>query len=525
MKTGTIVGIFLVVTALPAITQTEQPLPAHDTGEPSLFPEACGIIAQERHLFPVDMGDWPVKVDSSHQLFVDDYLIKSTSGLTREYHKFKPHPANPVYTPSQRIGMLFYVMKDEKGLWRIWYQQRVRYMDREGNQRRHPTGYIESDDDVHWREPNLGLVVADASTDNNYVFEKSLEGIWYEPWEKNPERRFKGLVHIEPDNDENQTEVCEGYWLFVSPDGIHWRRDREDPVAISLTGYTMPQSGIGDTSSFRWDPVLEKYICNAKFVLPGKYRAYGICESTDLVHWTRPRMLFYRDERDPKGMQFYAHHTFHYESMWFGLIKTMLMTEPEPGKLWKHCELELSLSRDGGHFTRCPDRSPILPVSDNPDAWDGDYPCVASGGPFRMGDELWFYYSDRRHWNRPGPKPDDAGVQRIGIATLRIDGFASLDAGAEPGHLVTRPLTFDGKRLFVNAEVGEGGYAKAGLRKAWGGEAVGPYSVAKCKSLTANAIKGNITWEDRDTIKCSPNASMRLVFELKNAKLYSFWIE
>lgn len=517
--------VLIACVCLTATAQGQNTFPVQEPETSPLFPEAYAIIGQEGYLFPVDMGDWPVQIDTTHQLFVDDYLIKSSSEVTREFHELKPHPANPIYTPSQRLGMLFYVMKGEEGLWRIWYQQRVRYKDKDGNQRRHPTGYIESDDGIHWREPNLGVVIADGSTENNYVFEKSLEGIWYEPWETDPNRRFKGLAHYEPDNDENQSQVCEGYWLYTSPDGIHWSRDREDPVAISLTGYTIPQSGIGDTTSFRWDPVLEKYIANTKFVLPGKYRAYGISESNDLVHWTRPRMMFYRDGRDPEGMQFYAHHTFHYESMWFGLPKPMLITEPEPGKLWKHCELQLSLSRDGRNFTRCQDRTPILPVSEAPDAWDGDYPCIASGGPFRVGDELWFYYSDRRHGNRPGPKPEDAGVQRIGIATLRIDGFASVNAADKPGTVLTRPLSFKAGRLYVNADVGENGYIKAALQKAWGGEILDSHSLERCNPVTASAIAADVTWVGDDTIECPEKESLRLVFELKNAKLYSFWIE
>ena len=64
--------------------------------------------------------------------------------------------------------------------------------------------------------------------------------------------------------------------------------------------------------------------------------------------------------------------------------------------------------------------------------------CVAVGGPIRVGNRLWFYYSDRRHWNRPGSAPSEVDMQ-MGIATLRVDGFASLNAGEQPGSVVTRP--------------------------------------------------------------------------------------
>ena len=57
----------------------------------SLFPKAYGVLVAENLLYPVDMGNWPVKIDTRGQLFVDDYLIRSTSQLTRQFHKLKRH--------------------------------------------------------------------------------------------------------------------------------------------------------------------------------------------------------------------------------------------------------------------------------------------------------------------------------------------------------------------------------------------------------------------------------------------------
>jgi len=45
----------------------------------------------------------------------------------------------------------------------------------------------------------------------------------------------------------------------------------------------------------------------------------------------------------------------------------------------------------------------------------------------------------------------------IGLATLRRDGFTSLDAHKQPGTVITRPLTMPGNSLFVNAEVAKEG--------------------------------------------------------------------
>ncbi len=45
----------------------------------------------------------------------------------------------------------------------------------------------------------------------------------------------------------------------------------------------------------------------------------------------------------------------------------------------------------------------------------------------------------------------------LGLGRLRLDGFVSLDAGAEEGVAVTRPLRFEGGRaLQVNADAAQG---------------------------------------------------------------------
>ena len=72
----------------------------------------------------------------------------------------------------------------------------------------------------------------------------------------------------------------------------------------------MPQTGIGDTSMFRWDRHLGKYVGDVKFVLPRKMRSRGIMESNDLIHWSRPRMTGYPDSLDDPDTQIYAQNSY-----------------------------------------------------------------------------------------------------------------------------------------------------------------------------------------------------------------------
>ena len=112
----------------------------------------------------------------------------------------------------------------------------------------------------------------------------------------------------------------------------------------------------------------------------------------------------------------------------------------------------------------------------------------------------------------------------IGLAKLRRDGFVSLNAGDKPGTVVTRPLTFHPGKLHVNAEIAPGGYLKVEVRNA-AGKVVEPYDLAGCKPVTGDVLRAPVRWAGRSRLRRHTGQSLRLAFQLKNAKLYSFWID
>ncbi len=89
---------------------------------------------------------------------------------------------------------------------------------------------------------------------------------------------------------------------------------------------------------------------------------------------------------------------------------------------------------------------------------------------------------------------------------------------------MTRPLTFDGCRIFVNAQVSDGGYIKADIRNTVG-EAVKPYVMSECQPLNADVLNGQVVWAGQTAVQRSADQGMRIAFEVKNARLYSFWLE
>ena len=495
------------------------PLPGSWHTDPSLFPKAYGIIADEHLMHPVDMSDWPVKIDSSHQLFVDDYLIASMKNVRRQVHPARKHRRNPLIVPDNPCegqgGMNPLILRNEAtGRFQHWYSA---YHTLAANEKpNYITCYAESEDGIHWTKPDVNLFKYPNTTANNIVVpDGRIRALFHEPRDPDPLRRYKALVLRYPN------QAAEGYYLHTSPDGIRWTQARQEPVAWSLKsvsaggGYKLPQSGIGDSSSFRWDERLNKYIGDVKLVLPPIMRSRGFMESEDLMHWTRPRMMFYPDGLDDPDSQIYGHIGFAYESMWLGFLR--VYHEVKAPASAKQTTVELTASRDGRHWTRAGHREEVLPLGGSDD-WDAHYHNPGTP-PLLVGDQIWIYYTST-------PIRENKTGQRhcLGLATLRRDGFASLNATDQHGTVLTRPLTFNGKALYVNAQISKGGYLKAELRDRVG-KAVGRYTLDRCNPVIGDVLRSQVLWGEQRGIEHDSSQSLRLVFELKNAKLYAFWIE
>ena len=93
--------------------------------------------------------------------------------------------------------------------------------------------------------------------------------------------------------------------------------------------------------------------------------------------------------------------------------------------------------------------------------WDRAYLHPAASICAIVGDRLFFYYSG---FSGISPKRggDIYAGASTGVAFLRRDGFASMEAGDQAGSLTTRTLTFTGRQLFVNLAAPKGGVARGG---------------------------------------------------------------
>jgi len=474
------------------------------------FPEAYSILTSERIMFPDKEADLPLRIGTERQLFIDDYLIASLSKLTRELHQPVKYPGNPLAP-----GGHFAVLRDpESGRFRMW----------QGSL------YLESSDGLRWTPPHC-------LPEGPGVFDPpgTLRGLMCNPEGAEPEWPYLAVLERRPPPSSGEPS---GFYLYRSRDGIRWQPAFKQPILSRTINPMNPgpfwAKGAGDTSTFRYDPVLRRYIWDGKFNLylpKEKIKELGIVpdhkprlrlrtfsESRDLIHWTPPRLYLYPDRNDQPDCQIYGHVGFVYESMWIGLIR-ILHVIPEG---WKQVDIQLTYSRDGRHWCRPPVRRPFIPLG-GPRSWDADYSGPALTPPILVGQELWFYYFGSRNPTRD-KKPLSSWKLAIGLARLRRDGFASLKAGSEPGRVTMRPLTYQGRRLFINARTKSDGWVKAALLTKKGDPVTG-YSLREAIPFTGDTTCGCLTWRAHDLLPDPGNDHYRLLFELKNAELFAFWIK
>ena len=530
--------VALLVWAAPAAGAGEKPSVAGPAGGPLWEPadekDMPGIwmhLANERAMFPMRMANVAMKIGPRRQLFVDNCLIAEAGNVTRQVHQPKRYKGNPLLKPVPGMLWVQHVLKfDESPKFRMWYTVAPGpagwHVWKKGESIRFASSYAVSDDGMNWKRPNLDLYKPGKSTQRNIILPYGMmHGLFYEPWEPDPKKRFKALVCMEGFKSRNgklikaQVTIPEGYYLHWSADGIHWQGDLSHYVLPSLTGAGIPQSGLGDTSRFWWDSIRRKYIADGKLVLRGRrhtQRSRGMMESDDLIHWTRPHPTFVATAR---GTQIYGHRGVPYQGMYIGL-RWLFRMAYHPKEVHAS-DLALDCSRDGRLWTRVGAPQLFMQINPKRDTWDSDINSAVS--LLEVGDEVWIYY-----FSSPSRKflagKDHLRGHWPGLAKLRLDGFASLNAGAKVGTVVTRPLTFEGDKLHVNAQVAPGGYLKVALRTI-AGQPVERRTLGACTPVTGDVLRGRVTWGAAQTIGRKEDKPLRLVFELKNAKLYSFRID
>jgi len=470
------------------------------------------------------------------QLFIDDYIIEELKGARKVLNQPVKHPRNPLLVrdkPWEESGPGYgtVIYDKEEGIFKMWYG----FWIADAKPSEQALCYATSRDGINWQKP-----VTNRKTGTNIVFQPKIRGfqapgIFKDPAETDRRRRYKMLFSASPDGTAKGWCTCAAY----SPDGVHWTAEPENPV-----------TPFSDTQSCPfWDARRGRYVAYLRFGPPNT-RLVSRIESDNFVHWSPKVTVLRRTNLDaPLATCFYQMAPMPYENIYLGLIAAYHSETLKPipkDKPWTDRKnLHLAFSRNGLTWLRVGKRGAIphrdlnkdldwkqialeatfLPYGRRDKDWDwGTVSPYFTPAPLVIGDEIRIYYiaQNARNWwthsgdppklNPDAPKPDKG----VGLATLRLDGFVSIDAEKE-GIMTTKPFVFIGDTLEVNANAAGGSIRVEALDPE--GKIIEGFAKKDCTPITTRHV---LKWKGKTDCHLIQARPIKLRFHLKNAKLYSF---
>ena len=245
---------------------------------------------------------------------VDRFLIDSQSGGAHlELHE--PHDAGDVLKfddPWEGRFCCYATVIHDGPLYRLYYRGEPSYDTAHPELRPEVTCYAESADGMHWVKPKLGLLEFKGSKENNII----LAGP--RPFSHN----FCPFLDTNPEAPSAQRYKAfsggsdTGLFAFVSADGIHWHKLREEPVFP----WKKEEHGLDSQNVAFWSESEQQYVMYYRHTLifkphdlPPYLRSIGRATSKDFLKWTDDGWMNYSDTKSIRpSVQLYTNQTSPY---------------------------------------------------------------------------------------------------------------------------------------------------------------------------------------------------------------------
>ncbi len=446
-------------------------------------------------------------IDSRLELFVDHFLIDALDGATLKLHE--PRPAEVVLKFDNPWEGRFcgYVTVIHDGPRYHLYYRGLPKAGHDGSTIE-TTCYAVSEDGIVWTKPDLGIYEVLGTRKNNVILADS------PPLSHNfcpfldtrpgvpPEERFKAVAGTS----------ASGLVAFASEDGVHWRKLREEPIITE---------GAFDSQNLAfWSDAEQCYCCYLRTFVDG-YRWIARATSKDFLHWSEtvnmdfgdaPREHLYTNQTGP---YFRAPHIYIAIAARFMpgrrvvSPEKMLEMDGNPQYSGDCSDAVLLTSRGGTRYDRTFMEGFVRPGI-GMENWTSrtNYPAY---GLVPSGESEMAFYVNRNYGQ------DSAYLQRV---TLRLDGFASVNAPYAGGAMITKPFTFSGKELVMNFATSAAGSVWVEIQDA-AGKPIEGYTLEDADENIGDEIARVVTWRDSADVSALAGKPVRLRFKMKDADLYS----
>ena len=508
-------------------------------------------------------------VDLEPQLFVDSLIIDATQGLTRRWHQpaRRDTPLIVADRPWEHTLYFTYsnycVVRDPKDrLIKCWYED-LGPLEPGGS---HPVYtrllYAESEDGITFTKPEFDICPIDgrptnivmgyaegaAPTDANPWADIGVHsnGIVIDAHPSSPDERFRTIFSRSYRNEHgggvHQIQCAH------SPDGIHWQPYDWCPQ-LGSSG-----SQLSDVSCLHYDPDARMFVQNTRHIMLGRHGAPSWVKpvsrwcgpymphnptmmnkrrvyqtrSADFRHWTEPIAVSTPDDAVDNLDD------FHYGMGQFRVGRHHFATLGVFQYVDSRMHVRLLHSRNGVNFVPTQGNTPFL-APRGEGFWDAHMVSITSP-PIEVDGEWRFYHggttSHHDWWMDPTANIDEPEARdpqkhvkfALGVATLRKEGFASLDACRQrDGYLITKPLHTRGDTLVINARCRPGGSIKAALLDRDANPAEG-FNIDECDTFTGDNTSHRMTWQGRSNFEQTHDWK-RVHLLLRDAEVFSIRFE
>ena len=485
----------------------------------------------------------------------------------------EPDPENPLLEPempwdNDHPFLHGTVLRDPiDGLWKAWGAAAAHDPYRYHARR---LAYLESEDGVRWRRPELELCPYGEHKRTNILLDVDSGGnlscmsVIVNP-DAHESRRYEMFVLRRPGwpAELSGTDVAKGFgtpeggearergiYHYTSSDGIHWNAD-VGPVLLENND-PLRQDATSDNSYFfrQEDGTYVSYHKKSIRGFPGNIIPYelgpGGCRilvqrrSGDGIHWDPLELCMLPDWRDTNDTQFMEMGVSPVSGGYLGVV-TLYRTGNQA------LELQFAASRDGRYWWR-PDRRACVSMPSLGEYGGGM--MWGSHNPVEDGDRLHFYYTGTQGLHGDIFSTEEAdlaeaeGRQNKRLAPLhgevlarvpslifhhgafcraswkrgRLWALTTASGGNLEGEATTRASIGQGETLDVSAATFRDGELRAEL-VGEDGRATEGFDRDACDLFSGDTMRTTVTWNGKAAV---PTDGLQVRFVLRNARLYGF---
>ena len=461
-----------------------------------------------------------IEIGRRRELFVDNHLIDEMHSAELRLHAPRAEEVVLRFDKPWEGAFCGYVTVLQDGETYRMYYRGLPTAGRDGTSRE-VTCYAESQDGIHWEKPQLNLYEIDGSRKNNIVLHGQAPA----------SHNFSPFVDRNPQAPEDQRYKAlagtRGLIAFVSADGLKWRRLQKDPVVTK---------GAFDSQNVSfWSEVEQQYVCYFRTWTKtnyGGFRTISRTTSKDFVSWSEPVQMSFGDTKLEHLYTNQTHPYFRAPHLYVAVAARFM-----PGRRVLSPQDATNIGVNRNYFGDCSDA--VLLTSRGGTQYDRTF--LQSWIRPGLGLENWV---SRTNYPALGIIPTSDTEMSLYVQKnygqptshlrryrMRIDGFASVNAGYGGGEMRTKPIAFasaeagDGptRELCLNFGTSAAGSIQVELQDE-AGVPISGFTLDDCEPIIGDRIERIVSWKGESDVSSLAGRAIRFRFVMKDADLYSMQI-